>query len=126
MRKVLVDQRSRAKITYLDLYKGLKLKPEDLNKYDSHLVGFDGRTMILKGMIKLPVRTGNEVVEIDFIVVDAYSPYIAILARPCLLAMETVSSTLHMKVQYPTEGHVGELVGCQTMARQCTVAAISH
>lgn len=115
MRKVLVDQRSRAKITYLDLYKGLKLKPEDLSKYDSHLVGFDGRTMILKGIIKLPVRTSNEVVEIDFIVVDAYSLYIAILARPCLLAMETVSSTLHMKVKYPTEGRVGELVGCQTM-----------
>ena len=35
VKRVLVDQRSGAKIMYLDLYKGLTLKPEDLLKYDS-------------------------------------------------------------------------------------------
>lgn len=38
MKSVLVDQGSKAKIMYLDLYKGLNLKPEDLLKYDSPLV----------------------------------------------------------------------------------------
>ncbi|XP_075660265.1 uncharacterized protein LOC142630092 [Castanea sativa] len=126
MKYVLVDQRSGAEIIYLDLYKGLKLKPKDLSKYDTHLLGFDGRIVIPKGMIKLSMRTSNEVVEIDFIVIDAYSPYTAILARPWLLAMKTVSSTLHIKVKYPSKGRMGELVGCQTMARQCMVAAIRH
>ena len=33
-------------------------------------------------MIRLLVQMGNEVVEMDFIVVDAYSPYKVILAIP--------------------------------------------
>ena len=63
-------------------------------------------------------------VEVDFIMVDAYSPYTAIVARPWLHAIGAVSSTLHQKVKYPSEGQVMEIVGVQTMARQCMVAAI--
>ena len=89
-------------------------------------MGLDGRTVTPKGMIKLPMQTGAEVVEVEFIMVDVYSPYTAILARPWLHAMGAVSSTLHMKVKYSTKGQVGELVGSQTMARQCLVAASRH
>lgn len=96
---------------YPDLYKGLNLKSNDLSKYDSPLVGFDGIMVTPKGMIRLPVQTRDEVIEVEFIMVDAYSPYIDILARPWLHAMGTVSSTLYMKVKYPTKGQVGELVG---------------
>ena len=55
MRRVLVDQGNGAEIIYPDLYKGLNLRPEDLEKYDSPLVGFDGRLVIPHRMIKLPV-----------------------------------------------------------------------
>ena len=65
-------------------------------------------------------------VEVDFIVVDAYSPYTTIVAKPLLHALEAVSSTLHQKVKYPSEGQVKEIVRNQTMARQCMVAAISR
>ena len=84
---------------YPDLYKGLNLKPEDLSKYDSPLSGFDGRMMTSKGMIKLSVQMGDEVVEVEFIVVDAYSSYMAILARLWLHVIGVVSLTLHMKVK---------------------------
>lgn len=67
---------------YLDLYKGLNLKPEDLEKYKSPLVGFDGRMVITRGMIRLPVQARDEEVQVNFIMVEAYSPYTAILARP--------------------------------------------
>ena len=67
---------------YSNLYKGLNLRPEDLTAYDSPLVSFEGKTVISRGQIRLPIQTGSEVVEVDFIVVDAYSPYIAIMARP--------------------------------------------
>ena len=46
IKKVLVDQGSGAEIMYPYLFKGLNLKPKDLEKYDSPLVGFDGRTVI--------------------------------------------------------------------------------
>ena len=62
----------------------------------------------------------------NFIVADAYSPYTAIVARPWLHAMGVVSSTLHLKVKYSSGDWVEELVGSQSMARQCIVAAIRH
>ena len=65
-------------------------------------------------------------VEVDFIVVDAYSPYTAIVARPLLHALEAISSTLRQKVKYPSNGQVKEIIWNQSMARQCMVAAILH
>ena len=67
---------------YPDLYKGLNLKPEDLMAYDSPMVSFEGKTVTPRGQIRLLIQIGSEVVEVDFIVVDAYSPYTAIMARP--------------------------------------------
>ena len=65
-------------------------------------------------------------VEVDFIVVDAYSPYTVIVARPSLHVLESITSTLHQKVKYPSEGQVKEIVESQSVARQCMVAAILH
>ena len=64
--------------------------------------------------------------EVNFIVVDAYSPYTAIVAKPWLHAMGAVPSTLHLKVKYLSKDQVEELVGSQSMARQCLVATIRH
>ena len=123
MKRVLVDQGSAVEVMYPNLYKGLNLKPKDLSPYDSPLVSFEGRTVTPKGMIRLPVQTDSDVVEVNFIVVDAYSPYTAIVR---LHALGAVSSTLHQKVKYPSGGRVKEIVGNQVMARQCIVSAISR
>ena len=72
------------------------------------------------------IQAGLEVVEVDFIVVDAYSPYTAIVARPWLHTLGAVSSTLHQKVKYPSGDRIEELIGNQSMARQCLVSAILH
>ncbi|XP_065637430.1 uncharacterized protein LOC136070849 [Quercus suber] len=90
---------SGVEIMYPDLYKGLKLKLENLACYDSPSVGFDGKIVILKGQIRLPVQVGSEVVEVEFIMVDAYSPYTAIMERPWLDAMGAIYSTLHLKIE---------------------------
>ena len=52
------------------------------------------KIVIPKGQVRLPVQTGSEVVEVDFIVVDTYFPYTAIVARPWLHTLGAVSSTL--------------------------------
>ena len=57
---------------------------------------------------------------------DSYSLYTAILARPWLHAMEVVSSTLHLKVKYPSRDQVEELVRSQVMARQCLVTTVKQ
>ena len=111
---------------YPDLYNGLNLKSEDLMTYESPLVSFEGKTVIPKGQIRLPIQTNSEVVEVDFIMVDSYSPYTTIVARPWLHALGDISFTLHQKVKYPSEGLVKEILGSQSIARQCMVAAILH
>ena len=82
LKRVMVDDGSATEIMYPDLYKGLKLKLEDLTPYSSPLMSFDGKLVIPKGMIRLPIQTGPEIVEVNFIVVDTYSPYTAIVGRP--------------------------------------------
>ena len=68
----MVDQGSTVDVMYLDLYKGLGLKPEDLTTYNSPLVSFEGRLVTPMGLIRLPVQSGTDVVEVDFIVVDFF------------------------------------------------------
>ena len=113
----MVDQGNAAKIMYPDLYKGLNLKAKDLTPYSSPLVSFEGKIIIPKGQVRLPVQTGSEVMEVDFIVVDAYFPFTTIVARPWLYTLGAVSSTLHQKVKYPSEGQIKEILGDQSLAR---------
>ena len=55
---------------YPDLYRGLKLKSKNLMPYSSPLMSFNGKLVIPKGMIRLPIQTGPEIVEVNFIVVN--------------------------------------------------------
>ena len=126
MKRVMVDQGSAVEIMYPNLYKGLNLRAEDLTPYSSPLVSFEGKIIIPKGQIRLPVQTSSEVVEVDFIVVNAYSPYTAIIAIPWLHTLGVVFSTLHQKVKYPSEGQIKEILGDQSLAQQCLVVAIQH
>ena len=104
MKRVLVDQGNGVEIMYPDLYKRLNLNLEDLTAYDSPLVNFDRKVVILRGQIRLTMQVGSKVVEVDFIVVDVYSPYTTIMARPWLYALGD---------------QIEEFVGSQPMARQC-------
>ena len=117
VKRVMVDQGSATEIMYPDRYKGLNLRAEDLTPYSSPLVSFEGTVII---------PNGSDTVEVDFIVVDAYSSYTAIVARPWLHTLGAVSSTLYQKVKYPSEGRIKEIMGDQAMARQCMVATIRH
>ena len=100
VKRVMVDQGSCIEVMYPNLYKGLNLKHKDLTAYDSPLVSFDGKLITPKGQIRLPVQVGSEVVEVDFIVVDVYSPYTVIVAKPWLHTLGAISLTLHQKVKY--------------------------
>ena len=111
---------------YPDLYKGLNLKPKNLTAYSSPLVSFEGKMVVSKGQIRLPVQTGPDVVEVDFIVINAFSPYTAIMGRPMLQTLGAVSSTLHQKMKYPFGGQVLEILGKQSTAKQYLVTAIQH
>ena len=92
------------RLCILTFTRGWGLKPEDLTTYSSPLVSFEGKMVILKGQIRLPMQAGTDVVKVNFIVVDAFSPYTAIMGRPWLHSLGAVSSTLHQKVKYHSGG----------------------
>ena len=110
MKRVIINQGRATEIMYPDLFKGLNLKPENLIAYNSPLVSFKGKMVIPKGQIRLLVQIGSDVVEVDFIVVDAFSPYTTIMGRPWLHTLGAVSFTLHQKVKYPSGDQVLEIL----------------
>lgn len=82
VKRVMIDQGSGADVMYSDLFKGLGLRNQDLMKYDTPLVSFDGRVVIPEGQISLTVNMEGKEVIVTFIIVSSFSPYTAILGRP--------------------------------------------
>ena len=78
----MINQGSEANVMYPDLFKGLELKNQDLAKYDSPLVSFDGRVVIPQGQISLPISIEGKEVIVTFIVVNSFSLYMKNLGRP--------------------------------------------
>ena len=99
-----------------DLYKGLGVKSY-LSKYDMLLVRFDGKMEVPKGQIKLSIMIEGKEVMVNFIVVNAFSPYTLILGQPWIHARGVVPSTLYQKVNLPTEDGVFVVRNDQKVAR---------
>ena len=102
---------------YPNLFRGLGLKKDNLSKYNTPLVGFDGWMVIPEGQILLPVNMEGKVVMVTFIVVNSFSPYTTILGKPWIHAMGAVSSTLHVKVKFRTKQGIAIVRGNQQVAR---------
>ncbi|XP_023895031.2 uncharacterized protein LOC112006941 [Quercus suber] len=125
MKRIMIDQGSGAEVMYLDLFRGLGLKNENLSKYSTPLVGFDGKVVVPEGQISLLVNMEGKEVVVKFIVVASFSPYTAILGRLWIHAMAAVPSTLHMKVKFPTDHGITVVRGSQWAAKQCLVAVVN-
>ena len=65
-------------------------------------------------------------VEVNFIMLSAFSPYLAILGQPWIHAMGVVPSTLHQKIKFSTEDGVAVVRADQKVVRQCLAAVINH
>lgn len=95
VKRVLVDQGSSAEIMYLSLLKELKIPESSLVPTDVPLIGFSGTPVWPLSKLILPVVTGSVAANMEFIVVDASSPYNAILGRNWLHAIKAIASTYH-------------------------------
>ena len=124
VKRVMIDQGSGTDVMYPDLFEGLGLKSQDLAKYDTPLVSFDGRVVVPEGQISLSVDMEGKEVIVTFIVVRSFSPYTATLGRPWIHAMKAVPSTLHVKVKFSTMYGVTVVRGNQRVTRQCLVAVV--
>ncbi|XP_058211443.1 uncharacterized protein LOC131323607 [Rhododendron vialii] len=125
VKRVLVDQGSSAEVLYLSLFKELKIPESCLLPAEVPLIGFSGTPVWPLGRITLPVVTGSVASNLEFIVVDALSPYNAILDRNWLHSIKFGTSTYHQVVRYiGAHGRQEDLLGDQLEARQCYVSAV--
>jgi hypothetical protein len=123
VKRVLIDQGSFAEVIYQELYEKLGLGKSDLSEFSSPVFGFSGESTVPVGKTTLPVLAGPINLQMEFIVVQAPSPYNAIMGRSWLHKMRAIPSTLHQKLRFPTKDGVMEISGDQVAAKQCVLAA---
>ena len=95
VKRILIDPGSSVEIMYESLFKGLGLEKKDLSHVEGPLSGFSGETVVPIGKVTINVKAGTVSTPTDFFVLNAFSPYNAILGRPWLHRMGAVPSTLH-------------------------------
>uniref|UniRef100_A0A2N9FR62 Uncharacterized protein n=1 Tax=Fagus sylvatica TaxID=28930 RepID=A0A2N9FR62_FAGSY len=114
VKRVLVDQGSFAEVMYQELYEKLGLGKSDLSEFSTPVFGFSGESTIPLGKTTLPVLAGPINLQTEFIVVQAPSPYNAIMGRSWLHKMKAIPSTLHQKLRFLTKDGVMEINGDQS------------
>uniref|UniRef100_A0A2N9H312 Uncharacterized protein n=1 Tax=Fagus sylvatica TaxID=28930 RepID=A0A2N9H312_FAGSY len=119
VKRILIDPGSSVEIMYESLFKGLGLEKKDLSLVEGPLSGFSGETVVPTGKVTINVKAGTVSTPTDFFVLNAFSPYNAILGRPWLHRMGAVPSTLHQRLRFPTPQGVMEVLGDQLAAKQC-------
>ena len=102
VKRILIDLSSSVEIMYESLFRGLGLGKKDLSRTEGPLSGFFGETVIPSGKVTINVRAGTVSSPTEFFVLNALSPYNAILGRPWLHRMGAVPSTLHQRLRFPT------------------------
>lgn len=89
--RVLIDNGSAFNILTYEVYQKMGLLDKDLVPIVGHLYGFTGVSIIVKGLIMLPVILDNKPCMntwlVDFMVVGQPSTYNAIRGRPILKEM---------------------------------------
>ena len=100
------------------------LGESNLTEFTSLVFGFSGESTVPLEKTTLPVLTGPINLQIEFIVIQAPSPYNAIIGRGWLHRMKAIPLTLHQKLRFPTKDGVMEVNGDQVAAKQCVLAAI--
>ena len=81
------------------------------------------------GTITLPIVVGTYpqqiAKEVNFLVVDCSSSYIANIGRTTLNSWKAVTSIYHLSVKFPTDYGIGQVQGDQLAARECYLAMLA-
>lgn len=104
----------------------MKLLVHKLIPVWSPLYGFNGETIIPKGIITPPKMLGTSSCHINLmiIVVKVLSTYNMFLGRPNMKMAKVIHSTYHLVMKFPIEVDVGEFQRNQILARKRYLAVI--
>ncbi|XP_072080834.1 uncharacterized protein [Arachis hypogaea] len=129
IRKVLLDQGSSANIMFLSTFKKMQLNEKALQPSSGELVGFSGERIPVTGYIWVRTTLGepphSKTLDIQYLIVDCFSPYNIILGRPSLNAFGVIVSTIHLCVKFCSEvGTIATVHSDRKEARQCYNAGL--
>ncbi|XP_072090422.1 uncharacterized protein [Arachis hypogaea] len=124
VRKVLLDPGSSADVLFFTTFEKMKLSNKILQPYHGDLVGFSGERVPVLGSVWLQTTLGEHPLfktqDIQYLVVDCFSPYNLILGRPFLNKFTAIVSTVHLCVKFPVQDNlVATIHGDLHEARQC-------
>ena len=93
----------------------MRINREHPLPFDALLVGFGGTKVFPMGTITLSVTIETYpqqlTKEVNFLVINCFSAYKAIISRPMLNAWQKATSIYHLLVKFPTEYEIGEARG---------------
>ena len=103
--RCLVGEGISVDILYPNAFEKLGLKRKDLKTYvDTDPLGFNKMSTCPWGYITLSVTFGEEMdertIETPFLVIPVVSIYNYIIGRSTLVALDTVTSMVHLKMKY--------------------------
>ncbi|XP_072081062.1 uncharacterized protein [Arachis hypogaea] len=124
VKKVLLDPGSSADVLFYSTFQKMKLSDNVLQTAGGDLVGFSGERVPILGSVWLQTTLGEQPFsktnDIQYLVVDCFSPYNLILGRPFLNKFGAIVSTVHLCVKFPVQGdQVATIHGDHKEARQC-------
>ncbi|XP_026431524.1 uncharacterized protein LOC113328718 [Papaver somniferum] len=118
IRKFLTDGGSSFNILFYDTFKRMELNDEHLMSSYYTIYGFNRAPTKPMGDIVLQVNAEPMKVDTRFSVVDALSPYNAIIVRRWVHKLKGVAATYHQYVRFPTPEGVMEIKGDQVTTRE--------
>nr|XP_025627954.1 uncharacterized protein LOC112721096 [Arachis hypogaea] len=124
VRKALLDPGSSADVLFFATFRKMKLSTNILQPYSGDLVGFSGDRVPVLGSAWLQTTLGEQPLsrtqDIQYLIVDCFSPYNVILGRPFLNRFAAIVSTYHLCVKFPVQDNVVATIhGDLQEARQC-------
>ncbi|XP_026421422.1 uncharacterized protein LOC113317485 [Papaver somniferum] len=102
VKKILIDGGSSVNVLFYDTFKRMKLNDEQLISSYYTIYGFNRASTKPLGDIVLEVKAGSMKVSTIFSMVDAPSPYNAIVRRRWVHKLKGVAATFHQYLRFPT------------------------
>ncbi|XP_015971086.1 uncharacterized protein LOC107494553 [Arachis duranensis] len=110
VRKVMLDPGSSADVLFFAKFQKMKLSTNILQQYSGDLVRFSGERVPVLGSVWLQTTLGEQPLsktqDIQYLIVDCFSPYNVILGRPFLNRFAAIVSTYHLCVKFPVQDNI--------------------
>ncbi|XP_074374330.1 uncharacterized protein LOC141714711 [Apium graveolens] len=129
VKKMLVDNGSSVDVLYHHAFSRMDIGDRRLENSRTPLYGFTGNEVHVVGTIDMPILFGSPPCQIwkmvKFHVISASSSFNAILGRTTITALRAITSISHLKMKFPTDFGVGEMIGDQVTTRECYLTTVS-